>query len=75
MLIKISKFIQVALGYLVISALVDIFLDFVLELIPLWNVGYYKMVAFMIVVFWIKVEPHPTSMFNPFAFKVDTRWF
>ena len=42
MLIKISKFIQVALGYLLISALVDVGLDFILELITLWNVGYYK---------------------------------
>lgn len=75
MLIKISKFIQVALGYLLISDLVDVGLDFILELITLWNIGYYKMIVFLVVVFWIKVEPHPTSALNPFAFKIDTRWF
>ena len=71
MLNNVSKFMQVALGYLIISALVD----FILELITLWNIGYYKMIAFTVVVFWIKVEPHSTSIFNPFAFKIDTRWF
>lgn len=75
MLNNVSKFMQVALGYLIISALVDISLDFVLELVTLWNVGYYKMIAFTVVVCLIKVEPHSTSIFNPFAFKIDTRWF
>ena len=75
MLNNVSKFMQVALGYLIISALVDISLDFVLELVTLWDIGYYKMIVFLVVVFWIKVEPHPTSTFTPFAFKIDTRWF
>lgn len=75
MLNNVSKFMQVALGYLIISALVDVGLDFILELITLWNIGYYKMIAFTVVVFWIKVESHSTSIFNPFAFKIDTRWF
>lgn len=75
MLNNVSKFMQVVLGYLIISALVDVGLDFILELITLWNIGYYKMIAFTVVVFWIKVEPHPTSIVNPFAFKIDTRWF
>lgn len=75
MLNNVSKFMQVALGYLIISALVDVGLDFILELITLWNIGYYKMIAFTVVVFWIKVEPHSTFIFNPFAFKIDTRWF
>lgn len=75
MLNNVSKFMQVALGYLIISALVDISLDFMMELVTLWNIGYYKIIVFLVVVFWIKVEPHPTSTFNPFAFKIDTRWF
>lgn len=75
MLNNVSKFMQVVLGYLIISALVDVGLDFILELITLWNIGFYKMIAFTVVVFWIKVEPHSTSIFNPFAFKIDTRWF
>lgn len=42
MLNNVSKFMQVVLGYLIISALVDVGLDFILELITLWNIGYYK---------------------------------
>ena len=52
----------------------DVCLDFVMEVFVLWNIGRYKILAFTLTVFWLKVEPHPENELTPFAFKVVSRW-
>lgn len=74
MLLKVSQFTQMVVGYLVLSAAVDVCLDFVMEVFVLWNIGRYKILAFTLTVFWLKVELHPENELTPFAFKVVSRW-
>ena len=45
MLLKVSQFTQMVVGYLVLSAAVDVCLDFVMEIFVLWNIGRYKILA------------------------------
>lgn len=73
MLLKVSQFTQMVVGYLVLGAIVDVCLDFVIEIFVLWNIGRYKIIAFTLTVLWLRVDPHPENELTPFAFKVVTR--
>lgn len=74
MLLKVSQFTQMVVGYLVLGAIVDVCLDFVIEIFVLWNIGRYKIIAFTLTVLWLRVDPHPENELTPFAFKVVTGW-
>lgn len=74
MLLKVSQFTQMVVGYLVLGAIVDVCLDFVIEIFVLWNIGRYKIIAFTLTVLWLRVDPHPENELTPLAFKVVTRW-
>lgn len=70
MLIKINKFLQVLLGYVLIASLIEVLVTLVLG----HGNGILKMMLFSVFAFEYEITPHPTSETNPFAFGIIDRW-
>lgn len=70
MLIKVNKFIQILLGYVLIASLIEVLVTLVLG----HGNGIFKMILFIIFAFQYEIIPHPTIEMNPFAFGIIDRW-
>ena len=70
MLIKINKFLQVLLGYVLIGSLIEVLVTLVLG----HGNGIFKMMLFFVFAFEYEIIPHPTNETNPFAFGIIDRW-
>ena len=70
MLIKVNKFIQILLGYVLIGSLIEVLVTLVLG----HGNGIFKMILFIIFAFQYEITPHPSNETNPFAFGIIDRW-
>lgn len=70
MLIKINKFVQVLLGYILIGSLIEVLVTLVLG----HGNGIFKMMLFFVFAFEYEIIPHPTNETNPFTFGIIDRW-
>ena len=70
MLIKINKFVQVLLGYVLIAILIEVLVTLILG----HGNGIFKMMLFFVFAFEYEITPHPTNETNPFAFGIIDRW-
>lgn len=70
MLIKINKFAQILLGYVLIASLIEVLVTLILGHVN----GIFKMMLFFVFAFEYEIIPHPTNETNPFAFGIIDRW-